>query len=111
MRLSRNLGLCLRGRGDEAGMRDRVQGRGLTDRRTPQLYRLTDANPSLEDPKASSTVMGGRGGLGPGQPALTRPQQKEGRKRGRERRERGGERERGVTQGGEREREEGEGEG
>ena len=33
-----------------------------------------------QGPKASSTVMGGRGGLGPGQLALTYPQRKEGRK-------------------------------
>ena len=47
-----------------------VQGSGLTDRRRPP-----DANSSTEDPKASSTVMGGRGGLGPGQLALTYPQE------------------------------------
>ena len=83
-------------------MRDRVQGRGLTDRRTPQLYRLTDANPSLEDPKASSTVMGGRGGPWPGS-ACADSSPAEGRKeeREREKRERGREGERGDSRGGE----------
>ena len=63
-----------------------VQGSGLTDRRTPP-------DSPTKDPKAFSTVMGGRGGLGPGQLALTYPQRKEGRKREKER-----ERERGTSQ-------------
>ena len=69
---------CHRGRGDEAGTRAKVQGWGFFP--TDALYQLhvpKDANPSTDDPKASSTVIGGRGGLGPGLLVQTHPPRSE----------------------------------
>ena len=66
------LGTCHRGRGDKF----RVGGFYPTDA-LYQLHVPKDANPSTDDPKASSTVIGGRGGLGPGLLVQTHPPRSE----------------------------------
>ena len=66
MRRSRDLGLCLSGRGDEAGMRVSVQGSGLTDRRTPPASPTEGRKPVHGRPQSLFHRYGGKGGPGPG---------------------------------------------
>ena len=72
MRLSRGLGLAIEGAVTRPGSALKFRVGGFF--RTDALYQLhvpKDANPSTDDPKASSTVIGGSGGLGPGLVAQT----------------------------------------
>ena len=58
-------GLCLSERGDKARTRDKVQGElGPYQAHDASQTERGGKSPTSDDPKASSTEEGGRGGLG-----------------------------------------------